>query len=299
MARILVGTADGLRAFDEGGNPGPVELEGQDVTALGTLDDDLWAVVDEREVWRRNGAEWERLAELDGYRATCIAFTDELIVGTSEARLFRLVGGGLEPVDGFDAAEGRTTWSTPWGGPPDTRSISEWTPHVYVNVHVGGILRAEHGGNTWTPTIDVDADVHQVAATEGLVMAACAGGLAASTDLGETWTMRTYGLEARYSRAVVRCGDLALMSSSTGPRGSRAAVYRGGLMSGPFERCRDGLPEWFDDNIDTYCLDALPYGSLAAFGTSDGRLFASTDAGATWAPIVTGLPPVRRVLVLP
>jgi len=295
---ILVATADGLRPFDADGSAGPVELPGKDVTALGTNGDDRYAIVDEREVWIGAGGEWTRLAELDGYRATCIAFTDALVVGTSEARLFRLDGDALEPVGPFDAAPGRSAWYTPWGGPPDTRSITEWTPDVYVNVHVGGILRTQHGSEEWWPTIDVDADVHQVAAAKGLVLAACAGGLAASGDHGDTWSMRTDGLETRYSRAVAVCGDHVLVSASNGPRGGRAAVYRAGLSGGPFERCRDGLPDWFDGNIDTYCLDAVPDGSIAAFGTEDGRVFASTDSGATWSGVATDLPRVNRVLAL-
>ena len=55
-----------------------------------------------------------------------------------------------------------------------------------------------------------------------------------------------------------------------------------------FERCRDGLPAWFDDNIDSSCLDAPPDGSVAAFGTSDGRVFASTDMGASWMKTTEG-----------
>ena len=65
-------------------------------------------------------------------------------------------------------------------------------------------------------------------------------------------------------------------------------MYRGDSRAGAFERCTVGLPGWFDDNIDTYCLDSLNDGSFAAFGTSDGRLFGSEDTGSTWhelAPI--------------
>jgi hypothetical protein len=116
-----------------------------------------------------------------GHGATRLAMTDAIHVGSSEARLFRLTGNTLAPVDAFDA-EGRDSWYTPWGGPPDTRSISEWGEDVYVNVHVGGVLHTGDNGATWTPTIDVDADVHQVATAEGLVLAAGARGLSMSVD---------------------------------------------------------------------------------------------------------------------
>lgn len=184
-------------------------------------------------------------------------------------------------------------------GRPARHSLDrELDDDVYVNVHVGGILRSPDRGETWRPTIDIDADVHQVTTAEGLVLAACAEGLATSTDRGETWSFRTDGLEARYARAVAVCGESVLVSSSNGPRGGRAAVYRADRGGGGFERCLAG-PGWFDDNIDTSCLDALPDDPFAAFGTTDGRIYASTDAGSTWDELAAGLPPVRRVLVMP
>jgi hypothetical protein len=301
MPRILVATADGLHELGDGAVPGRVHHAGRAVTTVVEWEEQLWAIVDGSEVWHAAEIDgWTYLGDLQHYQGTCLAFMNEdVLVGSSEARLFRVVGDGVEPVAAFDRAEGRSTWYTPWGGPPDTRSISEWGEAVYVNVHVGGILRTEDRGETWTPTIDIDADVHQVTTAEGLVLAASAGGLAMSTDCGGTWTFRSEGLEAPYSRAVTVCGDAALVSASRGPRGGRAAVYRGALGGDGLERCRTGLPEWFDDNIDSYCLDANPDRPFVAFGTSDGRVFASEDAGRSWGEFASGLPSVRRVLVLP
>src|SRR5438094_669920 len=202
-------------------------------------------------------------------------------------------GEGLEPVEGFDAAPGRDGWYTPWGGPPDTRSITEDGDTVYVNVHVGGILRSRDRGDTWEPTIDVDADVHKVWATRERVFAPCARGLAVSENQGDTWEMRTEGLHANYCRAVAVTGDTVLVSASDGPRGSRSAVYRGSAKAGALEPCSD----FFDRNIDSAWLDATD--ELAAFGTEDGRVFVSTDEGATWSEIASALPSVHRVLVLP
>ena len=299
MRRILVGTRDGLATIADGGPVGPVQLSGRSVGAVVRDGSQLWAIVDRSEVWDAPEAVWRRVARLEGHEATCIAMTDALHVGSSEARLFRLVDGTLEPVVAFDDAEGRSDWYTPWGGPPATRSISEWGDDVYVNVHVGGILHTGDHGRTWNPTIDIDADVHQVATAGEFVLAACAGGLATSVDRGATWTMRSEGLEATYSRAVVVCGDTVIVSASDGPRGGRAAVYRADLAAGPFERCTAGLPGWFDDNIDTYRLDALNDGSFAAFCTSDGRLFGSDDAGSTWHELASDLAAVQHILVLP
>jgi hypothetical protein len=299
MHRVLVATPEGLQTITERGPEGPVQLSGRSVTAVVRDGPQLWAIVDRSEIWYAPEDDWRLMATLDGHEATCIAMTDAIHVGSSEARLFRLTDTTLEAVAGFDDAEGRSDWYTPWGGPPATRSFSEWGEDVYVNVHVGGILHTDDGGRTWNPTIDIDADVHQVATAEDVVLAACAGGLVTSEDRGITWTIRSEGLDGPYSRAVVVCGDTLLVSASNGPRGGRAAVYRGDLAGGAFERCTAGLPGWFDDNIDTYHLDALNDGSFAVFGTSDGRLFASENAGATWHELASGLPPIQHLLVLP
>jgi hypothetical protein len=299
MRRILVGTSDGLQTVTDRGLLEPLELTDRSVTAVVRDGPQLWAIVDRSEVWYRPDTDWRLVATLEGNDATCIAMTDALHVGSSEARLFRLTDGTLEPVVAFDDAEGRSKWYTPWGGPPATRSISEWGDDAYANVHVGGILHTGDDGRTWNPTIDIDADVHQVATAEGFVLAACAGGLATSEDRGTKWTVRSEGLEAPYSRAVAVCGDMVLVSASSGPRGGRAGVYRGDIAAGRFERCTAGLPGWFDDNIDTYCLDALNDGSFAAFGTSEGRLFGSEDAGSTWQELSSDFGAVQHILVLP
>jgi hypothetical protein len=298
MPRTLVATRDGLLTVGAGG-PVASQFMGRSVTAVTRDGPQLWAIVERSEVWHAPEDDWGRVVTLEGLEATCLAMTDALHVGSSGARLFRLADDALEPVVGFDDAEGRSEWYTPWGGPPATRSLSEWSDDVYVNVHVGGILHTGDGGRTWNRTIDIDADVHQVATAQGLVLAACAGGLAMSEDRGATWTMRSEGLEAPYSRGVVVCGDAVLVSASDGPRGGRAGVYRGDIRGGAFERCTTGLPGLFDDNIDTYCLDALNDGSFAAFGTSDGRLFGSEDAGSTWHELSSDLGAIQHVLVLP
>jgi hypothetical protein len=295
-----VATANGVQVFGSAESVPDIELDGRSITGLCRDRDDVWAIADGRAIWRRTSGAWSEVAALDGLTATCLAaIAGELYVGTSEAHLFRLEGDGLGRLEAFDRVEGRDGWFTPWGGPPDTRSIANWDDDVFVNVHVGGIPRTDDRGGSWRPTIEIEADVHHVTtADDGLVLAACARGLAASADHGATWTLRTDGLEATYCRAVAVVGDEVVVSSSSGPRGGRAAVYRAPLRSGPFERVTASLG-WFDGNVDTYCLDADPERSTVAFGTADGRLFVSTDAGSTWDERAAGLPQIRRILVMP
>jgi photosystem II stability/assembly factor-like uncharacterized protein len=149
------------------------------------------------------------------------------------------------------------------------------------------------------PTIDLENDVHQVLShptRREVVLVASAEGFGVSRDGGDTWQLATTGLHAHYLRAVTVAGDYVLISASTGPSGRRSAIYRRSLDGGTrFERCEAGLPKWFDDNIDTACLTAND--SLAVFGTSDGGVFKSTDAGATWGLATKGLPSVSCILI--
>jgi hypothetical protein len=131
------------------------------------------------------------------------------------------------------------------------------------------------------------------------VFAACAHGIEVSEDLGETWSNRIDGLDQPYCRAVTVCGDAVLVSSSRGPRGGDAAVYRGTRKGDRFERCRAGLPDAFDQNVDSAWLDALPDGSLAAFAASTGDVFSSVDQGATWTAVASALPGIRCLLLMP
>jgi hypothetical protein len=267
-----------------------------------------WALVGGRAVWRAVGKpgdravkdRWVQVTEAEGPPGRCLLGSEDgLFIGTAEAGLLHLEDGTLRRVAGFDRAPGRDTWYTPWGGPPDTRSLSQGAEGtLYANVHVGGILRSTDG-ERWEPTIDVDADVHQVLShpeDPHVLLAACAPGLAISRDRGDTWTIQREGLHGPYCRAVAVAGDDVLVSASTGPFTDRAAVYRRPLdAEGPFERCSEGLPDWIPSNIDTHCLVAD--GSTAAFGTGDGDVYRSGDGGRTWERVADGLPSVRCLLL--
>jgi hypothetical protein len=309
MPTILVGTEDGIHTV--GGEPAPVRLPGREVAAMAPSgppssrgDGVVWALVDGRELWRGQAAgEGQAVASSPGLPLHCLAATGgTVLAGSAEAHLLRLEDGELRRLEPFDQVEGRDGWYTPWGGPPDVRSIAVGADGaLWVNVHVGGIPTSPDGGRTWRPTIDVDADVHQVVAhpdDPGRVLAATARGLADSADAGASWTYLTAGMHASYCRAVALAGDTVVVSSSTGPRGGRATLYRRPLdapAEEPSQRCRDGLPEWFEGNVDTACVDAR--GPVVAFGTAAGEVFASGDAGATWERVAGGLPPVRCLLL--
>jgi len=297
---ILVATDEGLHLVSGEGTARVDDLAGREVRALAGGSDGWWAIVEGRELWRSvEGSRWLLAATVPKRKAACLAVTPAgLLVGTERGHLLRLERDRLVAVPPFEEAEGREAWYTPWGAPADVRSISAGADGaVYVNVHVGGVLRSTDGGAAWRPTLDIEHDVHQVLALPGrpgLVLVAAADGFGWSEDGADTWRWENDGLHAHYCRAVAVAAGTVLLSASSGHRGRRATVYRRRLDGDtPFERCGAGLPEWFADNVDTGCLAARH--RAVVIGTADGCVFLSLDAGLHWDPVAKGLAPVRAV----
>lgn len=323
---VLAGTDQGLYILpDDLQADQTVELEGKAITALATRPSsdssatepvELWAIADQpanqQTVWHRSAqGEWASLGSGFDQRLHCLLPLDRssdpaLLLGTSAAHLIQLSHGDIQALNSFEQAAGRQDWYTPWGGPPDVRSLAI-SPEgdLYVNVHVGGILRSSDHGQSWQPTIDFHADVHEVKTlidAPHLVLAATAEGMAWSEDRGQTWQFDRANLHATYARAIAIGQDysigqdhsaaIVLLSVSLGPSGSKSALYRRRLdQPGSFQKCHQGLPDWFDHNINTGCLATWDH--WAAFGTQTGQIFYSNDAGSSWQEIASGLPPIR------
>ena len=295
MVALLAGTGDGLIELGTDGVAAAPSLEGHRIDAVAGDGTRWWALADGAELWSagHDPTGWQRRARAPAdTRLTCLLpRADGVLVGTSGAHLLRLGDhDNLVPIDAFDHLDSRDDWYTPWGGPPDTRSLAADAGTVFAGVHVGGIVSSADEGRSWHQTgLDIHADIHQVLVApghQGLVLAACAEGLAGSDDRGASWSIDDAGLHATYARAVAVAGDYVVLSASTGPNGHQSALYRRPLLGhGPFERCRNGLPEWFDDNIDTGALVAA--GDTVAAAGPDGRIWRSDDRAATWSLVTT------------
>ena len=298
----VVATDDGLYFVDEDGSPsrlveGPfrhVVAADEGAVAL-AADGTLWSVDEDG-----SAAEFEELPPTKGTPLCILVNGTDVWAGTSGAHLLVVREGDLKPVTSFDEVEGRERWSTPWGGPPDVRSLDVDEDDVlFASVHVGGIVRSLDDGENWLPCGEIDWDVHQVVTVPeyaATVLAACAVGMALSTDAGETWEIEDRGLHATYCRAVAVAGDYVLLSVSQGPGGEQACLYRRALEDSVFERCRIGLPEWFATNVDTHCLTA--WDEQVVVAAPGGSLFVSNDVGVRWHEMALGLPEPRAVVIL-
>jgi hypothetical protein len=297
---LLTGTEDGLFAVDLDGYQ--QRLPGRVVSNLIPAGDGGWlAILDRRFVARSADAgEWNEIVELADVEIASIAIHDDLLwIGTFPPHVYRWDGERLARSEAFEALEGRDSWFTPWGGPPETRSLATMPEGtVFANVHVGGIPRSKDNGASWQPTIDVRADVHQVLVHPDepeIILAACARGLGISRDGGDSWDMRRDGVHGHYMSAVAVSGMTAFVTSSTGSSSNaRSAIYRYPIdSSSEFEKTSDGLPEWFTGNLNTFCLAATD--DRVAFGTRDGEVYAADANALRWDRVASGLPPVLCV----
>src|ERR1700694_6011796 len=114
MARILVGTQDGLHEFDVDAGRAAIQgatiaHPGRVVTAVAPEGSELWAILDGSDIWHTAGVDgWFHFGTLDGLGGNCLADTRAgVIIGTSEAHLFRVAGEGLEEVVGRGAVGGQ------------------------------------------------------------------------------------------------------------------------------------------------------------------------------------------------
>src|SRR5580765_6058523 len=187
-AALVAATGDGLHLP----NHDERVLRGRRIGSVVVDDDTVWALVDSTELHRiASDGSTERVSVLDGGTATCVhVHHGTVFVGGDDAALWRLEGGALEAVESFRRAPTRPDWHTPWGGPPSVLSMASHGDDLYVGVHVGGIMRSADGGETWSDTIDLHVDVHEVVVNpeDGVVWAATGEhALAASADRGASW----------------------------------------------------------------------------------------------------------------
>jgi hypothetical protein len=270
-------------------------------------------IVDRHTLVERIGPDdWRELAS-SPRSLSCAACADgDVFVGTDDAQVLKLgPTSELDPLDGFATVDGREDWYAGTAvidgktvGPPlGVRSMSVTSDEaaLLVNVHVGGIPRSLDRGATWTPTIDVDSDVHEVSAhpdRPGDVLAAAAVGLCVSADGGATWRIETAGLHATYCSAARFCDDTIFVAASEHHFAPRGAIYRRPLAGrGALERVAGGLPDWLDGIVDTACIDTL--GSTVVIADRGGHVYESADCGLSWTLRAEGLESPSAVVALP
>jgi hypothetical protein len=304
MPSILVASWEN-GVFNVAGNTVRQELEGRSVRSL-TADGrgGVLAIVDGSSLYRRSAdGRWSAIVNSEFKLSCCVAAANAVFMGTDDAQLLRVDADGTQQVlAGFETVEGREKWyagqavvdGRVMGPPLGIRSITATLDGgvLLANVHVGGVPRSTDLGKTWRPTIDVDADVHQVRAhptRTGLVIAAAAVGLCISRDAGQTWEIEQRGLHASHCSGVAFGRNDIYVSASVDPFSAQGAVYRRPIDSDvPLQLLGNGFPPWTEGKADTDCIATRDF--MVAVIDMSGRLYVSQDDGAAWTSVGDRLP---------
>jgi hypothetical protein len=296
--RCVIATREGLHLL---GDRGTSLLAGRAVTSVHAVGDQLWALVDGREVRRvaaPHGGDGELVATLpDDATGTClVVHAGTAWVGGEGAALWRVDGDRPVRVTSFDGAPTSAEWHTPWGGPPAIFSMASSGDDLYVGVHVGGVIRTSDGGRSWSATIDLHDDVHEVVADASGTLWAATGvrGLARSDDRGASWSYLTDGLHAHYLLTVAATSDAVVVGASSGHAARDGALYR--FDGDRFVRCGTGLPERLGGPVGPRQLAAS--GDDVVVALPGGHVLASADGGRNWTPAASGLGHVTEVALL-
>jgi len=320
VSDVLIGTTGGVFRWRDGGLE-PLGLESERVTALhatadgtilaGTYGDGLLRSED-------GGRTWSHISA--GLTASAFRFLaadprddSVILAGTEPARVFRSRDGGLTwcGFAGIERIDGHERWFLPYSpraGAARNIHLSPARPdRLLASVEVGGLLRSDDGGTTWTcQPIGGDEDVHLVtghpddpdllwAALGSASLAQGAGrhgGIARSRDGGGTWEK----VEDDYTRAVlVPPAQPDLVLAGPAPQvghGGRIVVSRDG--GDTWQPAGTGVEIPMSDMVELFV--PAPGGSVWAI-CSRGRLLRAMPGEWEWSPAIRagGHPPVKSV----
>ncbi len=304
MSLVLVGTDAGCSVFCDGAKA-ELELPGRSVGPMALeAQGSCVAIVNQREIWRRSAAgDWLQLAAADVPLQSLMPVGERLLLGGSEEAILLSMtpAGEIVRVASFDNVPGRGEWFA--GGPPlGVRSLAAACDKntILAAVHVGGVPRSRDGGETWSPTMPVLFDVHEVRFHPSLLhvaAAAAAVGLCVSSDGGEHWDVLAEGQGGiKNSLAVTVLEEEVLFSVQDGPFAARSQLWRWPVNGGPVEQVRQGLPEWLEGKVDAAQL--VSGGGQAAVCDSGGNLWLSEERSLGWAPIAQGVGYASGLLIV-
>ena len=252
---------------------------------------------------------------------------DTVLAGVEDAALFRSVDGGStwSELPGLREHGSGPHWQPGAGGMclhtilPDPRDPDR----MLVAISAAGVFRTDDGGVTWRPTNaglvsegipDPDAEVghcvHKLALhpdRPDTVYMQKHWDVMRSDDGGEHWHDVGGDLPTDFGFVVdVHAHEpetvyvLPITSDAEHfPPEGKLRVYRSRTGGHEWEPLSRGLPQehcYVDVLRDAMAVDSLDSCGVY-FGTTGGQVYASADAGDTWAPIVRDLPPVLSVEV--
>ncbi len=252
---------------------------------------------------------------------------DAVYAGVEDAALFRSADRGKtwEELPGLRGHGSGPNWMPGAGGmclhtilldPNDAA-------RMYIAISAAGVFRSDDGAKTWrpanhglrseqmpNPTGEVGHCVHRIAmhpSRPRTLFMQKHWDVMRSDDAADSWHEVSGNLPTDFGFVIdVHAHEpqtiyvIPIKSDSEHfPPDGKLRVYRSRTGGNEWEALTNGLPQ--RDCYVNVLRDAMAVDSLDAcglyFGTTGGQVYASSDGGDTWAPIVRDLPAVLSVEV--
>ena len=252
---------------------------------------------------------------------------DTVYAGVEDAAMFRSTDGGQSWTElmNLRTHESAPKWAPGAGGMGVHTIVQDPTAanRIFVAISAAGVFRSDDAGETWRPMNkglkspeipDPDAEVghcvHRIAmhpSRPQTLFMQKHWDVMRSDDAGESWREVSGNLPSDFGFPIdVHAHEpetiyvVPITSDSFHvPPDGKLRVYRSRTGGDEWEALTNGLPQencYVNILRDAMAVDGL--GSCGVyFGTTGGQVYASSDSGDSWAPIVRDLPPVLSVEV--
>ncbi len=252
---------------------------------------------------------------------------DTVLAGVEDAAIFRSTDGAKswEELPGLRGQDTGHSWQPGAGGMCLHTIIVDPSDadRVFVAISAAGVFRSDDGGTTWHPKNrglrsgaipDEDAEVghcvHRLAlhpSRPNVLYMQKHWDVMRTDNGGESWEEVSGDLPTDFGFAIeVHAHEpetvyvVPIKSDSEHfPPDGKLRVYRSRTGGNEWEPLGNGLPQ--KDCYVNVLRDAMAVDSMddcgVYFGTTGGQVYASADAGDSWAPIVRDLPAVLSVEV--
>ncbi|HET6630845.1 MAG TPA: hypothetical protein VFG91_13820 [Woeseiaceae bacterium] len=252
---------------------------------------------------------------------------DTVYAGVEDAALFRSTDGGRSwaELPGLRGHESGPRWQPGAGGMClHTILLDRENPErMYTAISAAGTFRTDDGGQNWRPinrglksefmpdpAAEVGHCVHRIAmhpSRPNVLFMQKHWDIMRSDDAGDSWEEVSGDLPSDFGFPIdvhahepetVYVVPIKSDSEHYPPEG-KLRVYRSRTGGGDWEPLTQGLPQ--QDCYVNILRDAMAVDSLDPcgiyFGTTGGQVYASSNSGDRWTPIVRDLPSVLSVEV--
>ncbi len=253
--------------------------------------------------------------------------SDTLYAGVEDAALFRSTDGGKSwaELSGLRGHGSGPKWAPGAGGMClHTIILDPNSPgRIYIAISAAGAFRTDDAGKTWLPinrglksqhipdpTAEVGHCVHHIAmhpSRPGVLFMQKHWDVMRTDDGGDSWHEVSGNLPTDFGFVIdvhahepetVYVVPIKSDAEHFVPDG-KLRVYRSRSGGNEWEALTKGLPQrdcYVNVLRDAMAVDRLDKCGVY-FGTTGGQVYASADAGDSWAPIVRDLPAVLSVEV--